>query len=63
MNKNDLAHNIRNPILGIELEIKNIMKSIKRMEKHLSRMDDAKLRAIKKWAKECTLSLNEVLKD
>lgn len=52
MDKNELDHNIRNPILGIYSEIKKLMISLVRMENHIKRIDTAREETLKKWVNE-----------
>jgi hypothetical protein len=51
---------VRNPLLGLSLEIRKIAKSIVRIESYLTRIDSSSNEAILKWAKECTLSIEEL---
>lgn len=36
-----LDHDVRNPVVGVYVEIKRILESLKRIEDHLKRMDEA----------------------
>ncbi len=60
--KNNLNHNIRNPLIGLIVEIKKIAKFISKMEEFITRIDNSKQESIKKWANECTDSQIEVSK-
>ena len=62
-NRKALDHDVRNPLLGIALEVRRMSKCMSRMEVFLTRIDKASNDAIRKWAKECSDFPNEVKKD